>query len=163
MFVFQVVNYGFDLFLFFGSNSMNDIVYLDINIEVYGLGGNDLFYVMFFWGLNIIGIVRIDGGLGSDYIYMMLVYEGIECFLIGGGFERDFIYGGNGNDFIYVENDIVLDSGGENIILVVGSGDDNIIVGVGIDVIIINKIFGLICLKIMKVWNQVWKVRRIVY
>lgn len=27
---------------------MNDIVYLDINIEVYGLGGNDLFMWCFF-------------------------------------------------------------------------------------------------------------------
>lgn len=162
-FVPQVVNHGLDPFLFLGSNSMNDTVYLDTNTEAYGLGGNDSFYVMPSWGSNTTGTVRIDGGPGSDHIYTTSAYEGTECFLTGGGPERDFIHGGNGNDFIYVENDTVSDSGGENTILVAGSGDDNITVGAGTDVIIINKTSGSIRLKTTKAWNQVWKARRIVY
>lgn len=162
-FVPQVVNHGLDPFLFLGSNSMNDTVYLDTNTEAYGLGGNDSFYVKPSWGSNTTGTVRIDGGPGSDHIYTTSAYEGTECFLTGGGPERDFIHGGNGSDFIYVENDTVSDSGGENTILVAGSGDDNITLGAGTDVIIINKTSGSIHLKTTTAWNQVWKSRRIVY
>ena len=162
-FVPQVVDHGDDPFLFLGSNSMNDTVYLDTNTEAYGLGGNDSFYVKPSWGSNTTGTVRIDGGNGSDHIYTTSAYEGTECFLTGGGPERDFIHGGNGNDFIYVENDTVTDSGGENTILVAGSGDDNITVGGGTDVIIINKTSGSIHLDTTTTWEQAWKARRIVY
>ena len=164
-FVPQVVDHGDDPFLFIGSDDMDDKVLLDANSEAYGMGGDDTFSVNPTWGSNTPGIVKIDGGAGSDTIYTSYhAHEGVDFFVTGGGPERDSIRGGKGNDFIYVENDTVSDTGGENTILVRGSGDDTIEAGPGTNVIIVNKTSGSILVDLGRNHdNEPWKSRRIVY
>lgn len=71
IFCFSVVDCGDNGLIFIGSNEGMDKVILEENIEVYGMGGDDYFELKL---LGSKGIVKIDGGVGSDNIDVINFY-----------------------------------------------------------------------------------------
>ncbi|KAL9980349.1 hypothetical protein ACROYT_G008922, partial [Oculina patagonica] len=136
----SVVERGDNGLIFLGNNDLKDKVILEVNTEAYGMGGDDCFEMK----ASSKGIVKIDGGAGSDTINTYNSHWESKSYLSGGGPERDTIQGGFGKDIISVDNDEVTDGGGDNIFLVEGSGNDDIQVGPGADLAIIRKSAGTV-------------------
>ncbi|XP_078361943.1 uncharacterized protein LOC144646284 [Oculina patagonica] len=83
--------------IFLGNNDLTDKVILEENTEAFGMGGDDHFELK---SVRNKGIVKIDGGAGSDTINTYNSHWEGENYLSGGGPERDIIQGGKGKDII---------------------------------------------------------------
>ncbi|KAL9980353.1 hypothetical protein ACROYT_G008928 [Oculina patagonica] len=159
----SVVERGDNGLIFLGNDDLTDKVILEENTEAFGMGGDDHFKMKL---ASEKGIVKIDGGAGSDTIDTFNAHlEGVN-YLTGGGPERDTIKGGDGKDIISVDNDEVTDAGGDNIFLVEGRGNDDILVGPGADLAIIRKSAGTVAFSMRQYMHQTrdeQKPKRIVY